>query len=225
MRQMIAVAEQIALLINGFAPNGVVSDIQSLEQALYRYADIIRPWASTVSEQMIAELNQRDEQAWIEMGKEIGRGLRAEVTHVCMRPTIRELRDEQIRLITSLPVEAAQRVHELALDAMSNGTRAESLYASIMATGDVTMSRAKTIARTEISRTGAMLTITRAESVGSTQYIWHTSGDSDVRERHVHLNGKVFFYNDPPVAGERGEKANPGCIYNCRCFMEPILPD
>jgi hypothetical protein len=88
---------------------------------------------------------------------------------------MRELMAEQVDLITSLPIKAAQRVHKLTIEAMSDGTRAAEVAQEIMRTGHVTESRAKLIARTETSRTVTAMTQTRAEYVGSQGYIWRTA--------------------------------------------------
>ncbi len=59
---------------------------------------------------------------------------------------------------------------------------------------------------------------------GVTRYIWKTSKDQRVRDSHAHLDGKVFFYNDPPIVdAARGRRANPGQDYNCRCIDVPVL--
>ena len=96
---------------------------------------------------------------------------------------------------------------------------------AIQRTGEVTKARADLISRTEVSRTAATLTQVRAEHVGSTHFIWVTSGDSDVRESHKKLNGKVFMWSDPPVCDPPNYRALPGCIWNCRCYAHVILPD
>lgn len=61
---------------------------------------------------------------------------------------------------------------------------------------------------------------------GVTRYKWVTRGDSKVRPLHQELNGKICFYNDPPIIDERtGQRGNPGEVYNCRCFDRPVVED
>jgi SPP1 gp7 family putative phage head morphogenesis protein len=175
---------------------------------------------------MIAEVNARDKRAWAAASRKIGEGLRREIDATPVGEVIRARLAEQVDLITSLPREAAERVHLLALERISNGERAASLADEIMRTGEVTRSRANLIARTETSRTATELTRARALSVGSTHYVWKTVGDSDVRPDHKKLNGRVFAWDDPPIADARsGARAHPGSIYNCRCWASPIIDD
>lgn len=131
----------------------------------------------------------------------------------------------QEHLITSIPLEAAQRVHELTLQGLSSGNRIGEIITEIMRSGDVSKSQATRIARTETARTASGLTQVRSKSVGSKGYIWRTVRDSRVRELHKHLEGKYITWNKPPIAGPNGVRAHAGQIYNCRCYMEPVLSD
>lgn len=224
-RQLVQVAKQVGHIVDGLAPSGVVKDMPQLSVALSKYSELLTPWAKAVSAKMVAEVDQRDEYAWSEMGREIGRNLRAEVRNAPTGELMRELMAEQVDLITSLPIKAAQRVHKLTIEGLSDGTRAAETAKEIMRTGHVTESRARMIARTETSRTVTAMTQGRAEYIGSEGYVWRTSQDSDVRELHRHLEGKFIRWDDPPVAGENGERAHAGAIYNCRCWTEPVIPD
>ena len=122
--------------------------------------------------------------------------------------------------------DAAQRVHDLATRAVIEGGRADEISGLIMAIGGVTKSRANTIARTEISRATTVFTEARAKDLGSDGYIWRTSEDSDVRHDHQELNGQFIPWDKPPIADKRtGARAHAGCIYNCRCYPEPVIPE
>jgi len=136
---------------------------------------------------------------------------------------------EQVDLITSLPREAAERVHELTLKNITSGMRPETLAKEILRTGDVTVSRAVLIAVTETSRTASLLTQVRAMNIGAEGYIWRTAKDADVRPEHRALEGKFVRWNDPPIAGKgkggADQHYHAGQGPRCRCWMEPVLPD
>lgn len=220
------VARHIAEIIRSISPTGemTVDAMTAVDSALGRYADVIHPWAEAVASRMIAEVAARDEAAWFEMSRKMGRALRKEIETAPTGQVMRERLADQVKLITSLPREAAERVRALANEGIVQGTRPAELAKEILRTGDVTEARAILIARTETSRTATELTRARAEHVGSTHFIWRTSGDSDVRPSHKKLNGKVFRWDQPPEC-DPGHHALPGGIFNCRCYPEVVLPD
>ena len=224
-RQLQAVAKHVGEIVRGFAPAGHVLDLPSLREMLRRYAELITPWARSVATRMLTEVSRKDASAWAAHGKMIGRALHREIMTAPTGETLRAMLAEQVDLITSLPREAAERVHELTLRGIENSTRAEQIAEEIERTGLVTISRARTIARTEVTRTATSLTAARATYIGSEEFVWHSVGDADVRPLHRRLNGHVFRWDDPPVSGENGETSLPGGIYNCRCWPEPIIPE
>jgi SPP1 gp7 family putative phage head morphogenesis protein len=109
------------------------------------------------------------------------------------------------------------------MEAALNGKRASEVAAQIAQTGEDTESRATLIARTEIAKSNANITQARANYVGATHYVWRTAEDSDVRETHAELDGKVFAFSDPPDIPGEGQHG-PGEFPNCRCYAEPIIP-
>jgi SPP1 gp7 family putative phage head morphogenesis protein len=223
--QLRKVAQQVGSIISPFTP-GDMSQVPTIEQLLKAYSDMLKGWATQTASNMLMDVALRDEQAWQTMAKELSRGLREEIRNAPTGQVMRQLLAEQVGLIQSIPIEAAQRVHRLTLAGLEDSTRFQEIAKEIQRTEEVTTSRAVLIARTETARTAATLTQARAEHIGADSYIWRTSGDSTVRSDHKKLNGKIFQWNNPPVADERtGERANPGCIWNCRCFAEPILTD
>jgi len=225
-KKLKSIAKQIGILVNGFAPEGQVSNLDMLVKALTDYADMITPWARTVAARMLYDIAKLDEGMWFKLGEEIGRDLRKEIEFTRTGTMMTEALNEQVNLIRSLPIEAAQRVHQLTMEAISDGTRAKEIAAEILRTGHVTASRATLIARTEVGRTAAELTKARAATAGSEYFIWRTAGDQDVRHDHAILNGKMFKWTDPPVSDIKyNRKSLPGAIYNCRCYPEPVIPE
>lgn len=203
---------------------GSAEQIRQMEAVLRRYAEIIRPWSTAAARRMLLEVARRDENAWKRNARLLGQSIRQEITSAPIGATLHALMAEQVELITSLPLEAAASVHEKALEALSTGARANQLAEEIMQTGQVTKSRANLIARTETARAATTFTMVRSQYIGSDSYIWRTARDRRVRLLHRKLEGKIFRWDDPPVSGERGERSHPGCIYNCRCFPEVIIP-
>jgi SPP1 gp7 family putative phage head morphogenesis protein len=172
---------------------------------------------------MLAEVAIRDEGAWAQMARSMSRALRDEIRNAPTGRVLQAALADQVTLITSLPIEAGERVHKLTLEGLETGARADTIAAEIMRTSEVTQGRANLIARTEVSRTVSSLTQARAEHVGSTGYIWRTSQDSDVRPSHKKMSGKFVLWSDAPTLD--GLKGHAGALPNCRCFPEPVIPD
>lgn len=224
-RQLRNLARHIGHVVSGFDYEDG-SAVPTVTAMLRQYAQALTPWARVTAEKMIREVNQRDLEGWRRHSLQISEALRREILNAPTGETLRALLESQVTLITSLPIEAANRVHELTLKGLETSSRAAEVAREIMRTGEVTESRALLIARTETSRTASALVQARATHVGSEQYVWRSSGDGDVRADHKKLNGRAFRWDSPPVADERtGARAHPGMIYNCRCFPEPILID
>lgn len=224
-RQLSSVARQVGAIVKGMAPKGVPRNPHQLTDALNRYADIIKPWATEVSASLIEDISRRDLFAWASLSRDIGRNLKKEIAGAPTGEAFRLLMKEQVNLIQSLPREAAGRIHKLVIEGMTLSRRPESIAKEIMKTQGVTQSRAMLIARTETTRSSTAMVQSRATYVGSEGYIWQTAEDSDVRDRHQHLQGKFIPWNQAPVAGENGERYHAGSGPNCRCWAEPVIPD
>jgi SPP1 gp7 family putative phage head morphogenesis protein len=223
-RQLTSVSRQVGSIVEGFAESPVTS-MAALRAALLRYAEFIRPWARAVTMQMHKRVAKRDLVSWVELGRTMGQELRKEIMYAPTGKAMREALAEQVNLITSLPIEAAERVHKLTTAGIIEGTRASEIEKEILETGHVTLSRARLIARTEVARTASLLVESRARFVGSEGYTWRTSLDERVRPEHRKLEGKFIMWDDPPVAGPNGMRYHAGQGPACRCYCEPLLPD
>jgi SPP1 gp7 family putative phage head morphogenesis protein len=226
-RNLNGVARQINLLIRGITPTGKMTqaDLRKLRELLRQYSHTLEPWAVSITERMQSEVSQRDATAWGQLGESLGRELRKEIDHA---PTGRELRSlmaEQVKLITTMPIEAANRVQEYAFKLLTSSGRAEELQREILRTGAVTLGVAQRIARTQVATTASTLTRVRAEHLGSEGYFWRTARDKQVRPSHRKLEGKFIKWGDPPVVDDKGRRAHAGTDYNDRCYPEPVLPD
>lgn len=222
--QLRKVAKQIGDLIGAFPP-GDPAALPTLTEVLRRYASLLRPWATKVAARMLGEVSRRDTKAWALQAKTMGAELRKQIATAPLGETLKRLMGEQVHYITSLPLDAAQRVHELTIEGLSSGTRAKETAQEILKSGHVSKGRANLIARTETARASSALTQVRAEHVGCTGYIWRTSRDGDVRKSHREMEGKFVSYDGPPPILSDGTQTHAGQIYNCRCYMEPVIPD
>lgn len=198
--------------------------------AMNGYARVITPWARAQGARMAGQVDQRDKQYWKEYAADMGSAVRHELETAPTGRVMRESIARQVDLITSLPTEAAENVHQLALGAVSTGMRAAEVSDRIILEGKLDTAiknpkaRANTIARTEVSRAQTEFYKARAAVMGSTQYIWRTVGDARVRDTHEAMEGMVCDWAHPP-APEGKQHYHPGCFPNCRCWAEAILPE
>lgn len=195
-----------------------------LRELLDAYASTLAPWAERTARRMLLDVSDKSRQTWRILGNEISLGLKHELEEAPTGNVFRGLLQQQVGLITSIPREAAERVHKLATEALVSSTRYSALAEEIMRSGEVAKSRAILIARTETSRAATTFVQARAQYVGSTHFIWRTSRDGAVRPSHKALEGQTFRWDDPPEC-DPGHHALPGAIWNCRCWPEAVIPD
>lgn len=212
-------------IVNG-SYDGSEQSVLHISNSLSRYADIIAPWAEGVARKMFDGVNLQDKQQWREASEQISDGLRDLMDNTSVGQVARSIVEENIKLMKSLPLEAASRVtdiHSRAIEAMISGERSTDFAKEIMRSGDVAKSRANLIARTEIGRASQALTQARATHVGSEGYVWRTAEDGDVRHSHAKMEGKFVYWSNPPTLD--GMTGHAGALPNCRCYCEVVIPE
>lgn len=217
-KQLKAVAKQVGHII-ALYQNGAAL-LPGLDKALEAYAASLEPWAQNVAKRMIDAVSKSNYRHWKAESKKLSQELRAD-------PNVavgRLLQQEQVALITSLPIEAGARAQEMAFQAATGGRRIDEIAKEIGRSGEVTASRATLIARTEVAKANSMITEARSKEVGATHYIWRTAEDEAVRESHAEMEGVVVAWDEVPTLSD-GTTTHAGQIYNCRCYPEPVIED
>ena len=226
-------------------PQAAGETLTVLEDLINRYRDtLLRPWAERVVSRMLADVSRRDAAGWHSLGQEIGRALKADVESAPIEPEIRKLYDYQVQKILELPDEATERLRQSrafsadivrqmqgpAEEAAVAGRRWEGLVKDVRDAGLHVQSSANTVARTETGRAASTIQAVRAQHIGSSTFQWITANDADVRplhreiaERDVGHGRGVYRYDDLPLLDD-GQPGLPGGIWNCRCWIKPILP-
>ena len=126
---------------------------------------------------------------------------------------------DNIELIQSVTDDYRDQVQELVLEGFQKGRRPETIAKELVERGDITLRRARLIARDQIEKLNAKITEQRQTAIGIDSYIWRTSLDSRVRQLHREREGEVFKWDSPP------EDGHPGQPINCRCRAEPNIED
>jgi len=218
-----AVARQVGAIVKGMAPGGKPKSPMALVASLKAYAEIIEPWARSVAQLMAADVAARDKAMWRKQSDEMSSALAQELNKAPTGAILQQLQGEQVRLIQSIPLEAAERVHKLTMESLLDSARADEIATKILATENVSVAKAQLIARTEVARASSNLVQARATFAGSDGYIWRTSEDGDVRESHAKMEGVYVRWSHPPKLDNMIGHA--GTLPNCRCFAEPVFRD
>jgi SPP1 gp7 family putative phage head morphogenesis protein len=215
-RQLRSVAERIRTTLETAPP-------EAAEKLLRQYADIIGPWAKQSAANMLAGVERKNRQTWQTAANRMGLDMKILLRSPGVGRAVQERVAANMTLIKSLITGSADKVAAIVKESMATGERAEDLAKRIAEhVGDMSMGRARTIARTEVSKAGTALTQARAESVGSGGYIWRTARDGDTRPSHRAMEGKYVPWDKPVtldnMTGHAGE------FPNCRCYPEPVIP-
>jgi SPP1 gp7 family putative phage head morphogenesis protein len=131
------------------------------------------------------------------------------------------LRQKQVDKITAAAkwqVRKAQNVID-----QNVGLNTRDLTKLLQESTKTTKNQARLWARDQTLKFNAAVTKERHQYLGVTEYIWTTSQDERVRERHAELANRTFQYSNPPDS-DSGEPINPGEDYQCRCIAFPVTP-
>lgn len=214
-RKLRSVAERVRTTLATVNP-------EQAEKALRDYAELIGPWAAQSAATMLATVDRKNRDSFLREAARAGLDMRRLLASPGVGYAVQERIAENVRLIKSIVTHSADEVAKLVQESMATGMRAEALAKRIEHVGEVTKSRARTIAVTEVSKAGTALTRARAESVGSEGYIWRTARDGAVRDSHRAMEGKFVRWDSPPTLD--GMTGHAGEFPNDRCYPEPVIP-
>lgn len=140
------------------------------------------------------------------------------------RSQLQKWSEENADLISTLPQDALSEMQNIVEDGFTSGRSIRDITKDMQKRFDVSRSKARFWATDQLSKLNAELAKQQQTECGVEEYIWSTSGDQRVRERHRELNGKKFRWDDPPIVDERtGRRAHPGEDYRCRCVALPVF--
>ncbi len=107
--------------------------------------------------------------------------------------TLRTWADQNFELIRSLSDTYIAKVNQIVTDGVRNGTRWEELIVDIRKMDNqITYTRAKLIARDQVSKLNGELARRRQVDAGVEEYEWSTSGDERVRGNPLGTNPKAI---------------------------------
>ena len=222
------VAKVSGHIVEAHVHGDTLTDEPAMQEALKAYSRLIDPWARRQAAKMLEKVSRSNKTAYQRAvnarlqkknAKEMSQRLKTTLVDSDIARTAAGLMHEQVELIKSIPLRAGMRAQQLARQSYITGARSDEIAKELLNTTDVSESTAKLIARTEVARSNAMFTQSRAQAVGSTWYIWRTVMDGAERHSHAEMNGKPVEYDDPPELSD-GTVGHAGTFPNCRCYQD-----
>lgn len=140
--------------------------------------------------------------------------------------TLTEAYEQSIaRPIKDWTLAATERLRRDIHDVAGRGYRSDALVGMLRKNFGESKKHAEFLARQETSLFQSDFRKQRFSEAGVRQYVWRITRDDRTRASHRVLNGKVFFYSQPPVTDPRtGSRGNPGQPFGCRCADMPVIP-
>lgn len=162
-------------------------------------------------------------------GKEIYEALKTELNGPIGK-SINEQVKRNAKLIKSMPTSIRPQITTFVKEEALKGRRSEYIAEDLLNVfPQMYESKAKLIARTEVSKTSTALTKARCDMIGINWYIWMTSEDQRVRSSHNIMDDVLINWDNPPspekldgIKSKLG-KYHVGCCPNCRCYSAPIV--
>lgn len=132
---------------------------------------------------------------------------------------------ENVSLIKSISSDYFTQVQGAVMRSITTGNGLQDLVPFLQKYEDVTLRRARIIARDQTRKAFSNLNFARMKKIGIQEYEWlHSAGGQHPRKLHERMSGKVYRIDKPPVIDEKtGQRGKPGDLINCRCRAIPII--
>lgn len=132
--------------------------------------------------------------------------------------------DENTGLISTLPEEALGEMQNIVENGFLNGKSNRDIVKEIQERFNSSRNKARFYAVDQLAKLNASITKQQQTECGVEEYIWSSSKDQRVRERHEQLDGTKHRWDTPPIVDEQtGRRAHPGEDYRCRCVALPVF--
>lgn len=151
-----------------------------------------------------------------------------------LQDVLKDFTAQNVNLVTKLSHDVAGNVQDTIVRGFRQGRRHEQISKELFdidkGVFKTAETRAKLIARDQVSKFNGQLTMSRQKEVGITRYTWVTAGDERVRASHRIMNDRVCRWDDASVywdgeswVGRDGVEEHPGQDIQCRCYAEPVF--
>lgn len=132
--------------------------------------------------------------------------------------------DENVGLISTLPDELLGEMQGIVEEGFLNGRSNRDIVRDIQERFGVSRNKARFYATDQLSKLNADITRQQQTECGVEEYVWSSSRDQRVRDRHAQLDGTKHRWDTPPIVDVKtGRRAHPGEDYRCRCVALPVF--
>ncbi len=144
---------------------------------------------------------------------------------------IRAFVNNNVLLMKNASEDMIKGITQAVLTGAKSGVRPAEIQKQIQKQFNVTKSRARLIARDQVSKLYGQINRQRQADIGVVRYQWGDSDDSRVRHSHALNDNKIMQWknNNVELSGGKwvtraGYKGVPGEDYQCRCVAYPFMP-
>lgn len=211
-----------------FARDGsIASQARILMNSLTsKFNDMFGRSAQLMAEKMVGQADKASKASLANSLKDMaGMTINTNVTSADLKDTMKSRIAENVALIKSIPQQYLDRIGGTVYRSITSGQGLADLMPQIQKYGEMTETRAKTIALDQTRKTMQGVTADRLNKIGVKQFEWvHSGGSRFPRPDHQDMNGNIYSFDNLPIIDKNtGERGLPGQAPNCRCIMRPVL--
>jgi SPP1 gp7 family putative phage head morphogenesis protein len=220
----------------GMDADSVGSGIRILSNAFKRqFEKLFGGLSATLSENMVADINNNSKQSLNASVKEINR--KTEGEKLSLDPAMMDAATVEVlkasiarstNFIRSIPSEYISNVNDAILASIQTGNGLPDIIAYLDKQGNTTKNWSHNTAMDQTRKTYNSLNASRMKNAGIKRGKWlHSGGSQHPRPKHIAFDGKTFDLNKgaPVGDGDDDPLVMPGDDPNCRCTFTPILDD
>lgn len=175
---------------------------------------------------MVGLVNKLSKRNIQKVGDHIGTDIEPFLKDGVMNPYFQNIVEQNVGLIRSIGADKLPELQNKLIVMITADAPHGEIADAIEAHFGVTRNKAKLIASDQVGKLNGKIDEYRLKSLGFERYKWRGSLDERERPDHKRLEGKIFFWDKPPVVNRKtGLRANPKGDYRCRCWAEPIIED
>lgn len=186
----------------------------------------LRAW----SEAMVSHVNFISKKNMGNLGEAVDIDVEPLMRDKELTPYFKNVVDENVGLIRSIPVEKMASFKNSLVYAITNDHPQDKIKSMIEENFGATHNKAKLIAVDQINKLNGKVSQYRQQQLGGKRYRWRNSKDERVagnpsglyphaKPSHWNRENEIFSWDNPPEGG------HPGQRIRCRCTAEMVLDD